>query len=187
MTTPDQRVTLGPDNARMLIRTNREGFAARAGHDLTIEVTRWSAELDMPAGQPADAKVTAEVHLDSLAVREGTGGIKPLTDADRQEIAGTARGLLSERGEPVASFASTRVTPAGRGGSIEGEVTMYGMTTPMRLQIHERGKGRYTANTSVRQSAFGLKPYTAFLGALKLRDEVAVEITFELSGPATPQ
>jgi hypothetical protein len=33
----------------------------------------------------------------------------------------------------------------------------------------------------VTQSAFGIKPYSGFLGALKLRDEVAVEFEVDLA------
>jgi len=32
------------------------------------------------------------------------------------------------------------------------------------------------------QSAYGIKPYTAFLGALKVRDAVLVEVTVDLTG-----
>ena len=39
------RYRLGPDNGRIVIRTFREGLGARAGHDLVIDVTRWSGEL----------------------------------------------------------------------------------------------------------------------------------------------
>jgi polyisoprenoid-binding protein YceI len=183
MAAPDSSVPLGPDNARMIIRTARDGLAARAGHDLTIEVARWSADVDLPDGDPARATVTAEIHLDSLRVREGTGGIKPLTDDDRREIESTARRLLTQRGPAVATFASTRVAPAAGGGAIEGRVTLYGTTEAVRLQVAGRGSGTYLASTTVRQSAFGVKPYSAFLGALKLRDEVTVEISFALAVP----
>ena len=39
---------LGPDNGRVVLKTGRAGLASRAGHDLTIEVTRWSAEVQVP-------------------------------------------------------------------------------------------------------------------------------------------
>jgi polyisoprenoid-binding protein YceI len=181
MTNPRGRLTFGPGNARFLIRTGRQGFAAKAGHDLTIEVTRWSAEVDLPGDDPALATVSARVELDSFAVREGTGGAKPLTDGDRREIEQTSRRQLTERGSPVATFASTRLVRADRGGAIEGKLSLYDVTEPIRLQITERGNDRYQASATVRQSAFGIKPYTAFLGALKLRDEVTVEIEFDVA------
>ena len=36
---------LGPDNGKIVLRTFREGLGARAGHDLVIDVPRWSGEL----------------------------------------------------------------------------------------------------------------------------------------------
>jgi polyisoprenoid-binding protein YceI len=182
--TPKGRVTLGPDNAQLTIRTGREGFAAKVGHDLTIEVTRWSAEVDIPGGDPAAASVIARIELDSLVVREGTGGAKPLTDSDRREIESTARRLLTERGPAVATFESTRVAPDGGGGAIEGRVNLHDIADAVRLQVTERGADRYLASTTVRQSRFGIKPYSAFMGALKLRDEVTVQVSVDLTRQA---
>ena len=69
---------LGPDAGRVVIKTGRAGLAAKAGHDLTIEVTRWSAQVEVPAegdGGQSAAMVSAELDLGSLEVREGTGGV----------------------------------------------------------------------------------------------------------------
>ena len=33
--------SLGPANGTVLVHTKREGMAARMGHDLTLEATRW--------------------------------------------------------------------------------------------------------------------------------------------------
>ncbi len=33
------------------------------------------------------------------------------------------------------------------------------------------------------QSAYGIKPYTAFFGALKVRDAVDIEVNADISGP----
>ena len=40
---------LGPDNASLQVKTYREGMAAKVGHDLVIEVTRWDATVDLAA------------------------------------------------------------------------------------------------------------------------------------------
>ena len=176
-------VRLGPDNGRIILRTGRAGLAARAGHDLTIEVTRWSARIEVPgedAGGVTAASVTAELDLGSLAVRTGTGGAKPLTDRDRGEIKKTMAGIL---GDGEASFASSRIIRSGAaGGAIEGTLTINGKTQPARLQVTEPGPGRYRGTATVVQTAFGIKPYVGFFGALKLKDEVAVE--FDVTAPA---
>ena len=166
-----------------MLKTGRQGIAARAGHDLTIEVTRWSAQVEVPddeAGGVTAATVSAEFDLGSLEVREGTGGAKPLTDRDRGEIKKTIRGIL---GDGTASFTSSRIVRFGAsGGAIEGTFTLNGKDEPVRLQVSEPGPGRYRGTATVVQSAHGIKPYVGFFGALKLKDEVGVE--FDMSIPA---
>ena len=178
---------LGPDTGRVVIKTSRAGLAARAGHDLTIEVTRWSAQVEVPAeedGGLTAATVSAELDLGSLEVREGTGGAMPLTDRDRREIKKQMGGIL---GGGTASFASSRIIPAGSsGGAIEGTVTLNGKTQPARLQVTDSGSGRYRGSATLAQTGFGIKPYTGFFGALKLRDEVVVEFEVDLSRREAP-
>jgi len=178
---------LGPADGQVLIRTGREGLAARAGHDLVIEITRWSARATVPDaanGGVAAATLTAELDLSALAVRQGSGGAKPLTDRDRRDIQNTARKIIGQAA--VASFASSAVIPspsasgaaAGRGldgGAIEGTLTLRGTSRPLRLQVSSPGPGHFRGRATVRQTDFGITPYSGFLGALKLKDEVAVE------------
>ena len=172
---------LGPGNGRVLVKTGREGLAARAGHDLTLEITQWSARVTGPAGGDTSESVTltAELDLGSLPVREGTGGAKPLTDRDRRDIQGTAGKILGETAK--ASFTSSRVIPSSSapgapgGGAIEGTLTMRGTSRPLRLQVVSPAPGRYRGSATVRQTDFGITPYSGFFGTLKLKDEVTVE------------
>jgi polyisoprenoid-binding protein YceI len=173
---------LGPGNGRVVLKTSRAGIAAKAGHDLTIEVTRWSAQVDVPdeeAGGVSAATVNAELDLGSLEVREGAGGAKPLTDRDRADIKKQIAGIL---GTGTASFTSARIVRFGAsGGAVEGTFTLNGRSEPVRLQVSEPGPGRYRGTATVVQTALGIKPYVGFFGALKLKDEVGVE--FEVSLP----
>lgn len=172
---------LGPDSGRVVIKTGRAGLAARAGHDLTIEVTRWSATVTVPGDGVAAAEVAAELDLGSLAVLEGTGGAKPLSDKDRRDILNTAGKIL---GRGTARFTSTRIIPAASGGAIEGTLTLNGTTRPARLQLVSRGPGQYRGTATVRQTDHGITPYTGFFGALKLKDEVTVEVEADLTRAA---
>jgi polyisoprenoid-binding protein YceI len=173
---------VGPDNGRVVLKTGRVGLAAKAGHDLTIEVTRWSADITVPDdGDLSAATVTAELDLGSLSVKEGTGGARPLTDSDRRDIQATIGKILggagsSGGGAAKASFRSTKVIPSSAGGAIEGMLTLNGRSRHIRLQVTTPEPGRYRASLAIVQSDFGIKPYTGFFGALKLRDEVAVEV-----------
>lgn len=172
---------IGPAQGRLLLRTYREGVAASVGHDLVIELTRWSAELTVEEG-PASAILAARLDLTSLAVREGTGGIKPLTDRDRRDISFNARKQLVVDRHPEAIFSSIMVDPdeAG-GGTVDGTLTLLGVDRPLRLAVTHMDTERYRATAQIVQSDFGIKPYTAFLGALKVRDAIDVEIEVDLT------
>jgi polyisoprenoid-binding protein YceI len=168
---------IGPGDGRVLVKTGREGLAALAGHDLTLEITRWSARVTVAdPGDLATAAVTAELDLGSLAVREGTGGAKPLSDKDRRDIEAQARKIL---GNPAkATFASAKVIPAAGaagGGAVEGTLTLHGTAGPARLQVAIPAPGKFRGSVTIRQTDFGITPYTGFFGTLKLKNEIAVE------------
>jgi polyisoprenoid-binding protein YceI len=178
------RHQLGTERGRIVLHTYRDGLAAQAGHDLTIEVGRWSGELTVGEdGSPAGLE--ARIDMGSLIVREGGGGIKPLTDRDRREIAVTARKTLGSDRHPEAAFSAGKFEPGpDGGGTITGTLTLAGQSRPLRLQVTATGQDRYHGTTSVVQSQYGIKPYTGFLGALRVRDAVDVDVDVDLSDPA---
>jgi polyisoprenoid-binding protein YceI len=164
---------LGPESGRLLVNTTRTGLGAKAGHDLTIEVTRWHGHARVDTAVPANSSVTIQVDVDSFYVRQGTGGIKPLTDADRAEISKTLKQVLHTAQHPTITFRSRRVDGSAGSFTLDGELTMMGITRPVMVQGGVTG-GRVVGRASVVQSRWGLRPYSAFLGALRLRDEVKV-------------
>lgn len=159
---------------RITLRTSRDGLAAQAGHDLTIEVGRWSGELVIGANL-APTSLDVRVELGSLEVIAGTGGIKPLSSRDKQEIVATARKVLSVDRYPEASFTASGFSPAADGGTIDGALTLAGQSGALRLTVRQTGPEEYLATTAVRQTSFGIKPYSGFLGALRVSDTVEVE------------
>jgi polyisoprenoid-binding protein YceI len=182
MSAPGQPRRIGPDSGTLLLRTGRQGLAASVGHDLTIEVLRWSGEVVL-ADDPTTAMVTVTAELDSLRIRAGTGGVKPLSERDKREIGATARRLLDVDHHPTASFASERITvDDSGGGTIAGSCTIIGRQHQLRLTVVRTGESRYRATGTVVQSSYGIRPYTAFFGALKLADEVGLEVELDLGG-----
>ncbi len=178
---------LGPGDGRVLVKTGRVGLAARAGHDLTLEITQWSARVTAPAGEDgggvADATVTADFGLGSLTVREGSGGAKPLSDKDRRDIQSQAGKILGSAA--TARFNSTRVFESASqsgGGAIEGTLTMNGASRSTRLVVTSSGPGQYEGSTTIKQTDFGITPYSGVFGALKLQDEVTVEFEVRIEG-----
>ena len=157
--------TLGPANATLTVRTKRTGAASKAGHDLRIEVTSWEATLDTDEG-----RVTLTADPRSLRVLEGTGGIQSLDDDDKAGIEQTIDEEVL-KGGPI-EFRSTSVD----GSRVEGELQLAGETRPIGFELAAGEDGRLTATAVVKQSDWGMKPYTALFGTLKVADEVEVAV-----------
>jgi len=174
------RHQFGTDKGRITLRTFRDGLVAQAGHDLTIDAARWSGELVVGADLlPISLEV--KVDLGALVVRDGTGGIKPLSDRDKREIAVSARKVLSADRYPEATFTAESFEPSGDGGTIAGTLVLAGQSRPQRLEVNQAASGHYHGTTTIRQTDFGIKPYSAFLGSLKVADAVQVEVHIDLS------
>jgi polyisoprenoid-binding protein YceI len=174
MTGAQGRFAIGPDTGRLVLRTGRQGVASRAGHDLTITFGTWSGELDVPADR-SRATVQARVRLASIEIVQGTGGVAPLTGIDKRQITKTALRLLDADAHPEATFESTSVAADGDTGTLHGNLTVRGVAVPVSLAVSSTSDG-WHAETTVLQSSFGIEPYRAFFGALRLADEVHIEV-----------
>ena len=183
MPVPAGRHRIGADRDKLVLHTGRDGLAASAGHDLTIEATRWSGELTVGENSVPSA-LDVRIDMGALVVRSGSGGVKPLTDRDKREIQAQARKSLGSDRHPEATFGDAKFEPgADGGGVISGTLTLAGRSQPFRLQVEQTGDATYRATGTVAQTAFGIKPYTGFFGALKVRDNVNVEVNVDLSRP----
>ena len=181
MAVGDGTYTLGPGSGQLQLKTTRTGLGARAGHDLTIEVTRWEADVTLDAANPSASAVRVEVDAGSFEVREGTGGIKPLTDSDRAQIKTTIQEkVLHTARHPAITFRSRRVEGTAEAFTVDGDLTIAGVTQP--ITVHGRvADGRVQGSATIVQTRWGIRPYTGLFGALKLSDDVTVEFSAELA------
>ena len=170
---------LGPRDGTLSVRTKRTGAAAMAGHNLLIHVTSWDATIEL--GEVTS--VVLEADGSSLRVQEGSGGMQALQDEDKDNIRQTIDDevLMGER----VTFRSTEVRPAAgaAGLSVAGELTLNGTTRPLAFDLDITGEGAISATAVVKQTDWGMKPYTGLFGALKVVDEVEVAIEASLPEP----
>jgi polyisoprenoid-binding protein YceI len=170
---------LGTDSGSLLVKTYREGVAAKAGHDLVIEVTQWQATVDV-ATDPDGWTIELSADAGSLEVREGLRGVKPLTDKDRREILKTIDEKVLLR-QPIAFRSSAvRAADGDRRFVAEGDLTIAGRTRRVSGQLDVDPEGRLTGTIPLTQSDWGIKPYRGLMGALKVRDEVEIVIDARL-------
>jgi polyisoprenoid-binding protein YceI len=163
---------LGPRDGTLTVRTARAGAAARAGHDLVLEVTRWRATLS-----PEAMELTADA--DAFRVASGSGGVTPLSEGDRDTIVARIEKEIL-KGTRI-HFRSTTVTPRAGGFDVEGELELRRARRPLRFAVDlDEEDGRVHASTELTQSDFGIKPYAALLGALKVADTVQITLDARL-------
>jgi polyisoprenoid-binding protein YceI len=166
---------LGPSDGTVQVKTYRDGIAQAVGHDLVFEVTQWNATVTVGGdGAPA---IELTVDPTSLEVREGLRGVKPLTDKDRADIKKNIDAKVLER-RPI-SFRSKSATVGDR-ISVTGDLTLGGTTREATFELAD-SDGRLTGTLPITQSDYGIKPFRALMGALRVRDSVDVEIDVKVA------
>ncbi|MEO9176398.1 MAG: YceI family protein [Gaiellales bacterium] len=166
---------LGPATGTLAVRTGRTGAAAKAGHNLLLHVTSWSASI-VVAQDPAETTLELEADGASLRVIEGKGGMQALGDDDRASIVQSIdEDVLA--GQSI-SFRSTsaRVVDDGRGLHVDGDLTIRGTSHPVSFALEVDDAGTLVGGAVLKQSDWGIKPYSTLFGALKVVDEVEVSI-----------
>ena len=171
---------VGPHNGRLTVHTRKGGAAAKAGHDLVIEVTSWQGELHV--GDTTTVTLRADAR--SMRVREGSGGMTSLGDDDKASIEQTIDEEVL-KGTPI-EFRSTscKLSPEGDRLYVSGELELAGRRAPVTFDLSLNG-ARLNGSATVKQTDFGMKPYSALFGTLKVLDEVQVAVDANLEGPQT--
>ena len=184
MSIPAGTYTFGPENGALWVMTTRTGAAAPAGHDLLIHVTTWQATLEV-GEDPAQTSVVFDADATSLRVRDGIGGMQPLGDDDKANIQETIDDEILKR--TAIEFRSTSVERGADGSriSVQGDLTLVGQSRPIAFDLTVGDDGKLSGSTVVKQTNWGMTPYSTLFGALKVGDEVKVVIDASF-GPVDP-
>ena len=162
--------------AECFIFTFKEGLLAPMAHDLRISVQSFSIEVD-------DAKTSVVATFDTSSLRvdtpmkDGAENPSALSASDKEKIAGQIREDELHSGKfPQATFRSMSVAARADGGyDVSGELTLHGVTRPLQAKTQLVG-GRQQLDLSLNQPEFGITPYKAMLGTLKIQPDVKVRV-----------
>jgi polyisoprenoid-binding protein YceI len=163
--------------AQCYVFTFKEGLLAPMAHDLRISITSFSIEVD-----DAKSSVVASFDTSSLRVdtpmKDGAENPSALGASDKEKIAGQIREDVLHSGKhPTATFRSSAVTARADGGyDLSGELTLHGVTRPLQAQTQLVG-GKQQLELTLHQPDFGITPYKAMLGTLKIQPDVKVRVT----------
>jgi hypothetical protein len=169
MSIPEGTHNIGPSNGSLKVKTGREGAAAKMGHDLVIGVNSWEATIE--GGDSPSIKLT--VDPGSLEVIEGSGGAKPLGDKDKTDIKKSIGNKVL--GSSQISFTCEEVS----NGTANGELSIAGKSSPVTIPLTVDGD-TISGSVTLSQKDFGIKQFSAMMGALKVKDQVTVEFEGKL-------
>ncbi|MGH9038828.1 MAG: YceI family protein, partial [Acidimicrobiia bacterium] len=165
---PAGSFAFGPSDGRLVLKVFREGVASKMGHDLIIEVRDWSAKVEANPDDLSQSSIEATAEVPSFSVIEGVGGAKPLSRSDIGDIKKNIDEKILKGVGPITLRSKGEPTVNGSRISIPGELTINGATRPVTVDVQIDG-GKAQARLKVVQSDFGIKPFKAFMGALKVR------------------
>lgn len=166
----------------LLVHTDVTGRAAKMGHRLTIAMTSWLATVRWSAGEPAEAELTVEV--ESLQVLKGEGAVKALSGPEKALTRSNALRVLDVDRFPQIRFHTSAIHEVQGGYRLGGMLEIHGVKNEREivLQVDDFGQAWGMAcEAAVRQSDFGIKPYSMLMGSMRVVDTVTVSFTAEAS------
>lgn len=177
----------GPPAARCWVYTFKEGLLSAVGHDVKLAVQRFEVDASLDADD--GFTVAATFDAGSLAVvcatRDGVDQPGVLSDKDRKTIEGYVRDdILRSRQHPKITFRSTEIgrdtdgddaDDLGPALAVEGDLTLHGRTRAIRAIARRKGD-LWVSRVRLNQVDFGITPFRAMLGALRIQPHVEIEL-----------
>ena len=160
--------TIGPSNGTLKVKTGKEGAAAKMGHNLVLGVSSWQATVE--GGDSPSISLTADPG--SVEVIEGSGGAKPLSDKDKGDIKKSITNKVL--GGSQITFESNSVEDNGGQMIARGDLSIAGKSSQVSIPLSISGN-TISGSVTLSQKDFGIKQFSAMMGALKVTDQVEVQ------------
>ena len=172
-------------NSLCRIYAKRAGMLAAVGHDLEIGITTYAIDI-ADSGRQIDATFAA----DSLRVIDAVQGgrLRPgtLSAQDKATIdRHMAHDILEAASFPKVEFHSDSVDfREGGAYGVRGRLQLHGHERPMHFTVTRNGE-QLVAEITLRQTDFGVRPFRAFAGALRIQPELGIRVALAFT-PAAP-
>jgi polyisoprenoid-binding protein YceI len=183
---PASRVSYSIDSqqSKIEIQVAKDGFLKAFGHDHLVSATRYSGEVQFDSAKVEESSVVFTVETTAMKV------IDPgESEKDRNDVQATMLGkdVLDSTQYPQIKFSSSSVKskPGSNGNldlQIEGTLLLHGttklLTVPVQLRVGGDGALIADAEVSLLQSDFGIAPYKAVGGTVRVKDKL--KLTFHI-------
>jgi polyisoprenoid-binding protein YceI len=174
----DKTWVFDASSGQLIVKTGVTGRAKRMGHRLTIAMNSWQATVSWAGDEPS----SVELHVDvgSLEVLRGEGGVTPLSGPQKALARASALKSLTADRFPAIRFQADDIAHTADGYRLTGGLEIRGRTRPRSIDVRVvdlDDTWQVSCDAQVRQSEFGVKPYSMFIGSMKVADDVSVSCT----------
>jgi polyisoprenoid-binding protein YceI len=181
----DTTWTLTNAGGELTVHTDVAGRAARMGHRLTLLMESWQVSVTWSAGKPVTGQLVVDV--DSLQVLHGEGGVTPLTGAEKAVARNNALKSLDAKRFPQIEFHADSITESDTGYLLAGALIVHGVSKPIDVALAITADGdewQLSCQADIRQTDFGIKPFSMMMGTMKVGDVVRVAFDAHRTAPA---
>ncbi len=164
------------------IFTFKEGLLSAVAHDLKLLVEKCAIEYTKSGdGTGGVSAVSATFDPRSIRVvcaqRDGKDQPSALSADNREEVERhIQKDVLQTDQYPEIRFSSTRVSQRGSGFEVHGELFLHGQRRNLTVQVAAQ-EGHWVAEVKLHQPDFGIKPFSAAFGTLKVKAELLVSVS----------
>jgi polyisoprenoid-binding protein YceI len=171
--------TIVPSESSFRVFVGKTGLFSALAHDHEIGVKSFNGRVVVPEAGTGGGSLEMEVDATSLEVLD----TKP-SESDKKKIFDSMHNeVLQSAKHPKITFKSASVGDVKQTGNdaygfvVNGDLTLRGVTKRIAVPVAAtitpqqiRATGKYT----LKQTDYGIKPYSAAGGTIKVKDEVVV-------------
>jgi polyisoprenoid-binding protein YceI len=179
--------TIDLSQSRVTATLTQEGFIARRYPTHRVEVKNFTGKIEVPERDETRIAVEVEAETKSL-----TNADEDMTEFERREFHNVLNNSVLESDKfPMIKFVSVSVTDARKSGetrsfTLNGDLTMRDTTKrvsfPVTVTI-SKDQLRATGDAELKQTDFGIKPYSGKLGMIRIGDEVKINFAIVAKSP----
>ena len=170
------RYRLIPEQSKFTVQAFAEGLFSAFGHDPVLAIKHFTGEMQFVPGSFESASLKITIKADSIVVSN------EVSEKDRLEIEQTMREQVLEIAKyPEIVFVSsnisvTRLAEGRYRARIIGDLTFHGVTQKnlwITAQVTVSGESlKAQGDFTLKQTDFGIKPFSAAGGTIKLKNEL---------------
>jgi polyisoprenoid-binding protein YceI len=179
--------TIDLSQSRVTATLTQEGFISRRYPTHRVEVKNFSGKIEVSERDETQIAVEVEAEAKSL-----TNADEGMTEFERREFHNVLNNSVLESDKfPKIKFVSTSVSDARKSGetrsfTLNGELTMRDATKrvsfPVTVTI-SNDQLRATGDAELKQTDFGITPYSGKLGMIRIGDEVKINFAIVAKSP----